>query len=296
MDYKKLRPAARALKKALVALENALAEEIDDDVIAAVRALDDTRADIAAEVPTEGSVEDFLTGIGHSVIEAQKQLDKASSVYLDRLPAHALPASFQIPKVTADLKFAVRSVNQSKVGFIIASRSSEATKQLEQSVHLEIVAVPVPADHPAWKRAPPPQAPAIPPPAAATAPAKVRSIDIDETSIHVELVDADDAPAGLEVYRAPGAPRTRALSATAGGFESLDAPAMRAAAVQKSAPAKVRAAAKKSAKAAGKAAPARARPTAKKGAKAAGKGAPARARAAAKKSAVRTVATRASKR
>jgi len=89
---------------------------------------------------------DFFSSVGRSLVEAQKALDGHSETYLERIRGrpHILPSVFRIPKLSAEIKFALKEVKAEKINLIFYSTKDEAEKQHQQSVQFDIVSVPPP--------------------------------------------------------------------------------------------------------------------------------------------------------
>lgn len=91
---------------------------------------------------------DFLSDIGNSVVNTQRQLDEQSRVYLEetRPSKHVTPAIYRIPKVSASIKFGLRSTKKEGFNIIVAQKSQEDERMLNQSLDFEIISVPPPPD------------------------------------------------------------------------------------------------------------------------------------------------------
>jgi hypothetical protein len=59
---------------------------------------------------------------------------------------HVLPTVFRIPKITAEIKFALEKSKEKEVDLIFYSEREKATSMHQQSVKFEIVAVPAPTE------------------------------------------------------------------------------------------------------------------------------------------------------
>ena len=92
--------------------------------------------------PAEGSLTRFFEGIGTAVGRAQTLLDRRSLDFSRGRQSRGLPpAFFQIPKVEAELRFAI--VDSSEEGFgVFAHPEDEDSETNEQTVRFEIAAVP----------------------------------------------------------------------------------------------------------------------------------------------------------
>ena len=91
---------------------------------------------------------DFLSDIGNSVLETQRQLDEQSRVYLEEIrpSKHITPAIYRIPKVSASIKFGMRKSKSKGFNIVVAQRRREEERTLNQSLEFEIISVPPPPD------------------------------------------------------------------------------------------------------------------------------------------------------
>ncbi|MFC1822085.1 hypothetical protein ACFL9T_05210 [Thermodesulfobacteriota bacterium] len=104
---------------------------------------------LLSETPGKRSkFSEFFSSVGDSVVEAQKSLDVRSNEYLGIALAqtHVLPTVFRIPKVSAEIKFALEKSEGEEVDLIFYSQSEQATTMHQQSVNFEITAVPPPPE------------------------------------------------------------------------------------------------------------------------------------------------------
>lgn len=87
---------------------------------------------------------DFLSKIGESVVQSQKKLDQKSIEYLSSIKdrPYLPPTLFRIPKIEAELKVALEEKDQTGLNVILFSRQSEMSQLNQQSLKLEIAAVP----------------------------------------------------------------------------------------------------------------------------------------------------------
>ncbi len=91
--------------------------------------------------------DEFFSGVATSFANAQHTLDQRTAEYLAEIRdrPELLPTAFRIAKVSADMKFAVESVDSTSVGILIFKDTNSTTVQNQQSVHFEMVAAPTPA-------------------------------------------------------------------------------------------------------------------------------------------------------
>lgn len=110
-----------------------------------------------------GDIADFFDAIGSGVIGAQKRLDRASEEYVrsalyvspdgtadgnsasPTLPANA--SMFRIPRVTAELKCSLETNRDKKLNLVFYSDRNDVRELHQQTISLEVVAVPVPPDY-----------------------------------------------------------------------------------------------------------------------------------------------------
>jgi hypothetical protein len=85
----------------------------------------------------------FFRSVGEGVLDAQRQLDQASVSYSLGEPAHA--TAYRIPKVSAQINFAITSVTAGGFNVFVAKRESELKSAQQQRVSFDIVAAPAPA-------------------------------------------------------------------------------------------------------------------------------------------------------
>ena len=107
--------------------------------------------ELAAVFEQEGQVSEFgefFAAVGDSVVRAQKKLDSESELYLEEIrhKDHILPSVFRIPKVSAEIKFALQSVEARKINLLFYSIKEQSQEKHEQSVRFDIVAAPPPQE------------------------------------------------------------------------------------------------------------------------------------------------------
>ena len=91
---------------------------------------------------------DFLTNVGKAMVRAQQDLDAESQKYAATPVGQTLPSLFRLPRVGAQMKFALEKVEGSKLGLVFFGRKSESSERYEHTLDFEVVAVPAPADTP----------------------------------------------------------------------------------------------------------------------------------------------------
>lgn len=92
---------------------------------------------------------EFLSEVGRAMVSAQQELDAESQKYAATPVGRTLPALFRVPRVGAQMKFALEKVEGTKLGLVFFGRKSEASERYEHTLDFEVVAVPAPADAPA---------------------------------------------------------------------------------------------------------------------------------------------------
>lgn len=90
----------------------------------------------------------FITEVGDAAVAAQRNLDRANRELIDEARTQGLsPAGiFQVPKLSAAVKFAVAQTEKNKFGIVFHSRSSSQEERNEQSLTFDIVSVPPPPE------------------------------------------------------------------------------------------------------------------------------------------------------
>lgn len=102
---------------------------------------------IAAEPKPEAiAFQDFMGNIAEAMVEAQDKLDLESSKYLAGISGkpHILPSIFRVPKVSAQMKFALEVEQGKKINLLFYSNSQSSNTRNEQGIDFELVSVPAP--------------------------------------------------------------------------------------------------------------------------------------------------------
>lgn len=165
------------------------------DVSRAWTALRDT----ASNSMTAG-IGEFFRNVGSGLIEAQKKLDQESETYVRSMLAKSrgdatdssIPptaSTFRIPRVNAELKCSLETDREQKLNLIFYSDRNDVRELHQQTVQLEIVAVPAPADYINYLQ----QTPKKRPEAAMSAAAEEEEEEEKEEANGVTLVDAEGA-------------------------------------------------------------------------------------------------------
>lgn len=159
--------------------------------------------DVASNSMTAG-IGEFFRNVGSGLIEAQKKLDEESETYvrrmLDRRDSHdgGIPPSastFRIPRVNAELKCSLETDREQKLNLIFYSDRNDVRELHQQTVQLEIVAVPAPADYINYLQKTPEKKPAPP------NREEDEDEDEDEDEKEVTLVDAEGAVTSVRPSR-----------------------------------------------------------------------------------------------
>jgi hypothetical protein len=164
-----LKEATSQLNRAAVKLDTAAASQDPAAIKAAFDAFEEARERVAAALPWRESatIADFFRAIGTSVVDAQKKLDAASEEYAraslrlgsgggegaltgeggEAGGAPPIATMFRIPRVSAELKFSVEKVQSKSLNVVLYSNRQDIKELHQQSVQVEVVAVPVPANY-----------------------------------------------------------------------------------------------------------------------------------------------------
>ena len=91
-------------------------------------------------------LENFFQMVGEGVVPAQQKLEDQSQQYLNTRPDFSLPSVFRIPKVGAEIQFAMETTETK--GFNVFVYGSQDTRQQSQQhkVSFDIIAAPPPPD------------------------------------------------------------------------------------------------------------------------------------------------------
>jgi hypothetical protein len=100
----------------------------------------------AAPAPKPTRFADFLHEIGDAMVQAQATLDLASDRYSHGTGPLVAPTSYRIPKMTAALRFALERNEDRGFNLLIYSSRSSERELNQQTLDLELVAVPAAPD------------------------------------------------------------------------------------------------------------------------------------------------------
>lgn len=98
------------------------------------------------EEPEDLDISDFFQSVGQGLVAAQEDLDDRTLNSLRKPRPHAAPAVYRIPKVTAEIQFALRSTKSKKFGILLFREGKEEEAQRQHKVTFDIVAAPPPPD------------------------------------------------------------------------------------------------------------------------------------------------------
>ena len=108
---------------------------------------------------------EFFKNIGSGLIEAQQKLDVESENYVRRslrldeknsdapAPPPGMATMFRIPRINAELKCSIETDNEKKLNLVFYSDRNDVRELHQQTVQLEVVSVPAPADYINYLRA-----------------------------------------------------------------------------------------------------------------------------------------------
>jgi hypothetical protein len=92
----------------------------------------------------EVEIGEFFQRVAAGLVDAQRTLDDQSLAYLTATAnqPHVIPSVFRIPKLSADISFALEDVEKDKVSLVFWGNTSEARTLHQQSIHFELVSAP----------------------------------------------------------------------------------------------------------------------------------------------------------
>ena len=135
----------------LVEKDKALTAEETQKALDHFERLYDNVMVLAEKMTQEGQVSEFgkfFSAVGDSLVRAQADMDRKSAVYIEESTKHphVLPSTFRIPKISADIRFALQSVQGSKVNLLFYSKHKQSQEKHEQRLKFDIVAAPPPPE------------------------------------------------------------------------------------------------------------------------------------------------------
>jgi len=89
-----------------------------------------------------GRIEDFFSQVGEGMLASQAELDRQSFAYNVSRPPGALPTSYRIPKVEAEIGFTLSRKRERGFSFLALGNQATKEKANTNSVRFEIIAAP----------------------------------------------------------------------------------------------------------------------------------------------------------
>lgn len=146
--------AAEDLFDAVSSLAKELRHNRLDNALAEFETVKSKYPVLATAMGEDGERVEFgglMRSIGASLVEAQRGLDRESERYTGGAFGRGGQATaYRIPRLKADLKFALEKVKGKEVNLLIYRQSEEAKELHQQAVEFEIAAVPPSADALRW--------------------------------------------------------------------------------------------------------------------------------------------------
>lgn len=113
---------------------------------APVAGTDAALAAAPGQKPPPSSFGEFVGEIGKAMVAAQQGLDVASNLYSQGGGPLVSPTSYRIPKLTASMRFALEKTKERGFDLLIYSSTETARELNQQTLDLELVAVPASPD------------------------------------------------------------------------------------------------------------------------------------------------------
>ena len=90
----------------------------------------------------------FLSNIGTAMLDTQRELDAQSLTYLQENSQnrHVLPSIFRLPKLSAEMKFALEKQDERTVNLVFFKNQTMAKEMHQQSIKFDLVSAPPPPD------------------------------------------------------------------------------------------------------------------------------------------------------
>jgi hypothetical protein len=90
----------------------------------------------------------FLRQMSAAMVDAQSDLDARSAEYLAATSGkpHILPSIFRVPKLSAQMRFALEVTDGKAINLLFYKRDEKTTSRNEQSIDFDVVSVPAPPD------------------------------------------------------------------------------------------------------------------------------------------------------
>lgn len=121
---------------------------VDQKWHALLAAAGGTEAEIPVRKEERLRFSDFLNSIGEAMLETQRYLDSESLAYLreNSTKPHVLPSIFRMPRLSAEMKFALEKESEKEVNLIFFKNQNLAKELHQQSIKFELVSTPPPPD------------------------------------------------------------------------------------------------------------------------------------------------------
>lgn len=151
--YKKISPLSLALTRLRQGIEGSTLGLTADEVKALWAPIAKAFGELAAEVPGASAsgadadsvrFGDFLSMAGNSLVAAQDELDEQSKRYLQRNQGreHIHPSVFRIPKLKAEIKFALEKESERGFNLLFYKGKDQETTRHQQGMSFEVISVP----------------------------------------------------------------------------------------------------------------------------------------------------------
>jgi len=107
-----------------------------------------TETDVPVRKEERLRFSDFLNSIGEAMLKTQRHLDSESLAYLQEnsTKPHVLPSIFRMPRLSAEMKFALEKESEEEVNLIFFRNQNLAKELHQQSIKFELVSTPPPPD------------------------------------------------------------------------------------------------------------------------------------------------------
>ena len=105
-------------------------------------------ADVAVTDQERLGFSQFLSNIGTAMLDTQRELDSQSLTYLQENSQnrHVLPSIFRLPKLSAEMKFALEKQDERTVNLVFFKNQTMAKEMHQQSIKFDLVSAPPPPD------------------------------------------------------------------------------------------------------------------------------------------------------
>ncbi len=148
-DPYKSRTAHKNLTKSIDKLEKVVKQELTSTAEPPAVAESGTPTAVEPRIPEKTNpmrISDFFETVGDGVVAAQEQLDQRSKNYIENKPDVALPSLFRIPKASAEIHFAIETIQEKKFNVVVYGAGEKRQQQQQHKVSFDIIAAPPPPD------------------------------------------------------------------------------------------------------------------------------------------------------